>query len=140
MTRGDVLTRQTSGVQMDREVTVVEVDVDGSSGRPLGVARLVAPDVAVLRLGNREPMPSLPLRVLVPAAAGGGRDEHLEVDVVDLQEAVDGSAQVAVVLARPVEVPTGVAPGPSARTVTAGTVERASGDPWWCRLFPRACR
>lgn len=126
---------------MDRAVKVVEVDVDGGCGHPIGVAQLVAPDVAVMRLGNREPMPSLPLRVLVPAAAGGGRDEHLEVDVADLEVAVDGSPQVALLLARRVGAPVSDVEERSGRIgIMQGDVAQATGDPWWCRVFPRMCR
>lgn len=138
---------QTVVVQQGQQVDVVQVDDDGSSGRSLGTAELVTADVAVMSLGNREPRPQLPLRVLVPAAAGGGRDEQhtsrgQEIDVQQVHDAVDGSAYVALQLTEPAPGWTAARGAGPARdgSVTAGSERPPSTDRWYCHLFPWACR
>lgn len=123
---------------MESQVTVVAVDGDGSSGRPVGTAELVTPEVALMQLDNREStLPQLPLRVLVPAAAGGGRGEHNNpigssgsskggVDVAKVHPAEDGSAYAVLELSRPATADDGMRP--------------TGSKPWWCHIFPRACK
>lgn len=86
-------------MQTQRHVTVAEVDAGGTVVRVSGTAALVAPDVAVMRVVNRETVPVLPLVVLVPVAAGGGRDEHHTITVSEVAPAVDGRPYVALRLA-----------------------------------------
>ncbi|MGO0577059.1 hypothetical protein [Ornithinimicrobium panacihumi] len=86
-------------MQTQRHVTVAEVDADGTVVRVSGTAALVAPDVAVMRVVNRETVPVLPLVVLVPVAAGGGKDEHHTTPVSEVAPAVDGRPYVALRLA-----------------------------------------
>ena len=64
----------------------------------LGPAVLVAPDVAVIPVDARGSTPEHPLQVLVPVAAGGDRDEP--VNVVEIVPAVDGQPLVALRLER----------------------------------------
>lgn len=142
---------QTGVVQQGSQVEVVEVDDDGGAGRSLGSAALVTPDVAVMAVGNREPAPSLPLRVLVPAAAGGGRDEHdtraghggaLEIDVLRVHAAADGSDHVALELASPAPATlTEEALLRSTGPRTVGLADlQADENRWWCKIVPWACR
>lgn len=114
-----------------------------------------------MRLGVREPTPSLPLHVvLVPVAAGGGRDEHdtttgrrlhpdhdehrlaeRTIDVVEVLPAEDGTGDVALRLASGVPDPV------LASSVSATPAQLASlsaglvlSDGWICRKFPWLCR
>lgn len=140
MTKRRSRTQQTVLVQQEVKPQVVEVDGDGSIGRTLGSAVLVSSDVAVMRLDDRASMPALPLRVLVPAAAGGGRDEHhtRQVEVAKVHEAADGSAHAVLILASPVP-PGRVVGRPSPRAGSDGSVAQ-NGEGWWCKIWPPACR
>ncbi len=110
---------------------VVEGDAEGHSGRTLGQAELVTSDHAVMRVGYREPTPSLPLHVvLVPVAAGGDRGEHTKIDVVEVLTAEDDTSMVALRLARAV-------PGWTQPRVVG--LASLTSKPWWCKLFPSMC-
>lgn len=138
------------GHMQQGEVNVSRVDDDGSTGLALGQAVLVDPTVAIMRLENRDSTPTLPLRVLVPAAAGGGRDEHATpVDVAEVHPADDRSPHAVLILAEP--VPTGAhrqlgGAQPLVGTSTAGAATTlgagggTNGTPWWCKVWPPACR
>lgn len=159
--------RETDDVQSQEiYVEVVEGDDDGDAGRVIGQGVLVAPDVVVLALDDRASIPSLPLHVLVPVAAGGGRGEHLRERVIELEAAEEDLPLVAVRLERvaPVPVPEQVEPPASLRAALrwdAGAPGHRSGrardraqvhglvgeggslaaaDGWFCRVFPRLCR
>lgn len=122
-------------VHEEQHVQVHRVDDDGSTGAAIGPAVLVTQHLAVMEVANREAMPSLPLRVLVPVAAGGGRDEQQSVTEVHLAQ--DGSARVALVLEAVEADPEGTAHSVSAGP---GTGSRPDAPPWWCKVFPPACR
>ncbi|WP_298886999.1 hypothetical protein [uncultured Serinicoccus sp.] len=75
----------------------------------------------------------------VPAAAGGGRDGHTHIEVLEIVPALDGEREIALRLARAVAVGN---PRPraelSAAAAPAGST--ASGLPeWFCEKFPRMC-
>lgn len=127
-------------VQQEVKPHVVEVGDDGSNGRTLGSAVLVSSDVAVMRLDGRASIPGLPLRVLVPAAAGGGRDEHntREVEVAQVHKAADGSAHAVLILASPVPSDR-IDVRPTTRMGSGGSMAQA-GQGWWCKIWPPACR
>lgn len=93
-------------------------------------AELVRPDLAVLRLGPGDPVPSLPLRVALPGAGPDGGPGQ-PVAVHEVMEAEGGEPVVGLVLDRRV-------------TVTFSLrIEMADDDAqtnWICKLFPRMCR
>ncbi|WP_151526751.1 hypothetical protein [Serinicoccus kebangsaanensis] len=129
-------------MQFRGHVRVVEGDAEGHSGRTLGQAELVTPEHAVMRVGDREPTPSLPLHVvLVPVAAGGDRDEHDRIDVVEVLTAQDGERMIALRLARAVALarPGRATPASSMQLVSMDA-DRATTDNWFCQMFPRFCR
>ena len=112
-------------------------DAEGLSGRTIGQAELVTPECAVMRLGHREPTPSLPLHVVpVPAAAGGGRDGHTRVEVLEVVTASDGEREVALRLSPPAAT----SPSRAELSATASVGAAAFGLPeWFCKRFPRMC-
>ncbi|OLT16617.1 hypothetical protein BJF80_04455 [Serinicoccus sp. CUA-874] len=118
-------------MQSQDHVRVVEGDAEGHSGRTLGQAELVTSDHAVMRVGYREPTPSLPLHVvLVPVAAGGDRGEHTKIDVTEVIPAEGDESMVALRLARAV-------PGWTQPRVVG--LASLTSKPWWCKLFPSMC-
>lgn len=156
-------------VQFREHVRVVAGDAEGHSGRTLGQAELVTPKCAVMRLGVREPTPSLPLHVvLVPVAAGGGRGEHdtttagpqtgrdgqqalaapRTIAVVEVLPSEDGSGDVALKLAegafgrvsaRSSGARSGSGSSASPTQVASLAPQLAGIDNWLCRKFPRFC-
>ncbi|WP_298749769.1 hypothetical protein [uncultured Serinicoccus sp.] len=72
----------------------------------------------------------------VPAAAGGGRDGHPRIEVVEVLTAADGEREVALRLSRAVPTPgprDELKPGAMAGTTAFGLPE------WFCTRFPRMC-
>ncbi|MFK5582858.1 MULTISPECIES: hypothetical protein [unclassified Serinicoccus] len=134
-------------MQSSRHVHIVVGGDDGTSGRTLGLAEVISSDVVVMRLGDREPIPTLPLHaVLVPAAAGGGRDEHIPVAEVILP---DGEIScVALRLGRPLPAADGSSSVTTlsmsskhiGRVAEAGGGVHAKDNPWYCKVFPQFCR
>lgn len=101
----------------------------GQGGRVLDGVELVRPDVAVLRLGPEEPVPTLPLRVALPGGAAGSSGA---VQVREVVPAEGGEPVVALVL----DVPTG---GESIQTFASTSGGTAETQGWFCNLFPRLC-
>ena len=117
---------------------VVTGDAEGLSGRTIGQAELVTPERAVMRLGFREPTPSLPLHVVpVPVAAGGGRDGHTRIEVTEVVHAADGEREVALRLAR--SVPTPGRPDELRAGTATAEAARIRLPEWFCTRFPRMC-
>lgn len=110
----------------------------------LGPAVLVAPDVAVIPVDARGSTPEHPLQVLVPVAAGGDRDEP--VNVVEIVPAVDGQPLVALRLERACggQIDEQGVRRLMSRTDGKATIDQASTaglnftGSWLCRVF-RIC-
>lgn len=99
-----------------------------------------------MAVDDRESTPSLPLRVLVPVAAGGDRDEQpgltdrdstSAVEVHAVHPAADGSAYVVLELEPPRDTRNG---GLAALSAHALDTKTPTADWWWCRIWPRICR
>lgn len=117
---------------------VVTGDAEGLSGRTVGQAELVTPECAVMRLGFREPTPSLPLHVVpVPVAAGGDRDGHTRIEVTEVLRAADGEREVALRLAR--SVPTSGGREELWASTSTAEASRIRLPEWFCTRFPRLC-
>lgn len=136
--------------QRESRVQVVEGDANGSASRSIGSAVLVSPDVVVMSVANREAAPSLPLHVLVPVAAGGDRDEH--INVTEVCPAGDGQQLVALRLEKPCAAELldgaatarlmGAAPmsaGHALMTQDGGDLTTTGVGDWLCKIF-RICR
>ncbi|WP_192498637.1 hypothetical protein [Ornithinimicrobium pratense] len=124
-------------------VLTVEARDSESDGRPVGPATLVGLNIAIMAVGHRDTTPSLPLRVLVPVAAGGDRGEHRTnrdgtsaVEVLKVHPAADGSDHCVLELDGQVLADLGLASVVESRV---GEKDRAS-DPWYCKIWPPSCR
>ena len=146
----------------DIQVQVVAGDADGDAGQALGQGQLVASDLVVLVVDDRASAPALPLHVLVPVAAGGDRDEH--INVAEIEQAPEGVPCVGLQLERPAQVtltgepalPEALRPslerlddqrlddgGGRLSSIASGLLggrEAARRDPWFCKFFPKWCR
>ncbi|WP_153011653.1 hypothetical protein [Serinicoccus chungangensis] len=67
-----------------------------------------------------------------PVAAGGDRDGHDRIDVVEVLSAENGESMVALRLAHAV-------PGWTEPEPTAAGLATLTSKPWWCKLFPSMC-
>lgn len=129
---------QTQGTEF-----VVEARDSESSGRSVGSATFVGLNIAIMRVGHRDPTPALPLHVLVPVAAGGDRDEQRmdrdstsAVEVLRVHPAADGSDHLVLELDGQAVADLGLTP------ITQDDEGQKGGirSPWYCKVWPPLCR
>lgn len=133
-------------------VEVFPASVAGSTQQSQGRGWLVSPDTVVMDVAARDRPPLLPMHALIPAGAGAGRDER--IDIAAVHTAADGTPLVALELARPAAAadPVPVSSLPMAPSLGGGTrhgdggtrtgVDTRQGDDtvdaagWLCGMFP----
>lgn len=145
----------------ENAIAVVEGDADGDAGRTIGHGLLVASDRVLLVTDDRASVPALPLHVLVPVAAGGGRGEHINVTEVvpsegdapcvglELERAVPDGVEIPDLSEPPAALQPFVADdlgdqrlggGPPAAAMGLLGGERRGHGGWLCKMFPKWCR